>query len=232
MIAAGRAWSDADAAAARGRFDARNRRRASAARSMPRPSRPAKQDRQAAVAAALQRARARRGAAVRRDAVIARLAAPAAALALLSAFAVSVRAADFSATLDAAWDFGDPAASEARFRTERAQVARRLARSARGRHADRPHAGPAPPLRRRARDARRRSPRRCRRRDRASKSATCSSAGARSTRPATRRAPSRCSARPQRAPRPIRPRGRRSITSTRCTCSASPRHRPSSSTGT
>jgi tetratricopeptide (TPR) repeat protein len=53
--------------------------------------------------------------------VIARLAASAAALALLSAFALSVRAADFSATLDAKWDFADPAASEARFRTERAR---------------------------------------------------------------------------------------------------------------
>jgi tetratricopeptide (TPR) repeat protein len=51
--------------------------------------------------------------------VSARLAATAATCVLLSAWAWSARAADFSATLDAAWDFADPAASEARFRAER-----------------------------------------------------------------------------------------------------------------
>ena len=64
MIAAGRVWSDADAATARGRFDTRNRRRASAAAvDAAAIEAKAKQDRQAAVAAALQRARSRRGAA-------------------------------------------------------------------------------------------------------------------------------------------------------------------------
>jgi electron transport complex protein RnfB len=60
MIAAGRAWSGADAAAARVRVLARNRRRPIDAGAV---EFAAKQERQAAVAAALQRARARRGAA-------------------------------------------------------------------------------------------------------------------------------------------------------------------------
>jgi tetratricopeptide (TPR) repeat protein len=51
--------------------------------------------------------------------VRARLAATAATFALLSAWAWAARAADFSAALDAAWDYADPAASEARFRAER-----------------------------------------------------------------------------------------------------------------
>ena len=44
-----------------------------------------------------------------------------ASLALVAAFTLSAHAGDFSATLDAKWDFADPAASEARFRAERAQ---------------------------------------------------------------------------------------------------------------
>jgi electron transport complex protein RnfB len=60
MVAAGRTWSGGDAAAARLRFLARNRRRPIDAGAV---EFAAKQERQAAVAAALQRARARRGAA-------------------------------------------------------------------------------------------------------------------------------------------------------------------------
>jgi electron transport complex protein RnfB len=66
MIAAGRSWSETDAAAARRRFDTRNRRRAVAdGESVAAEARreQAKRERQAVVAAALQRARARRGAA-------------------------------------------------------------------------------------------------------------------------------------------------------------------------
>jgi tetratricopeptide (TPR) repeat protein len=44
-----------------------------------------------------------------------------ASLALVATLALSAHAGDFSATLDAKWDFADPAASEARFRAERAQ---------------------------------------------------------------------------------------------------------------
>ena len=48
-----------------------------------------------------------------------------ASLALLAMLALSTPpsacAGDFSATLDAKWEFADPAASEARFRAERAQ---------------------------------------------------------------------------------------------------------------
>lgn len=68
MIPAGRAWSAEDGSAARERFTARNRRLAGAAVAAKAEARPASPDgergkRQAAVAAALLRARARRAAA-------------------------------------------------------------------------------------------------------------------------------------------------------------------------
>ena len=98
----------------------------------------------------------------------------------------------FSAQLDTLWNYDKPADSEARFRAELAQHRRRLARSARSRHADRAHAMLAAQVRRGRRTLDAVLPSSTPRR-RVYACATCSSAGARATRAATRRPRSRCS---------------------------------------